>query len=112
MVQLFLQEVTRYRFNLQLITGNRDTPPPMSRIAARLDRARNNMMEALPFFLGLSMLDLVLLDNSAAATNGALIFLLARMAYVPAYVSGIPWIRSLIWLVANAGLLAMAWPLI
>lgn len=79
MVQLFLQETTRYRFNLRLITGNRDTPPPISRIAARLERAKNNMIEALPFFLGLAMLDLVLLDNSTTATNGALVFLLARI---------------------------------
>ena len=112
MVQLFLQETTRYRFSLRLITGNRDNPPPISLMAARLERAKNNMIEALPFFLGLAMLDLVLLDSSETANNGALIFLLARMAYIPAYMSGIPWVRSLIWLVANGGLLIMAWPLL
>jgi uncharacterized MAPEG superfamily protein len=41
-----------------------------------------------------------------------LIFLVARVAYVPAYVSGIPVLRSVIWLVGNADLLLMALPLI
>ena len=112
LVQLFLQETTRYRFKLRLITGNRDQPPPMSVLAARLDRAKNNLLEALPIFLGLAMLDLVLLGESRAATNGALVFLLARVVYVPAYASGLPWLRSLVWLVAMAGLAMMAWPLI
>jgi uncharacterized MAPEG superfamily protein len=112
MVQIFLQETSRFGFDLWGIMGNRDNPPEMSVIAGRLDRAKTNMLEALPFFLALALLALVKLGDTGEATRGALIFLVARVAYVPAYVSGIPVLRSLIWLAANAGLVMMALPLI
>ena len=111
-VQLFLQETARFRFSLWDIMGNRDKPPEMSVVAGRLDRAKNNMLEALPLFLALALLALVKSGGTSETVQGALIFLVARVAYVPAYVSGIPILRSLIWLVGNAGLLMMALPLI
>ena len=52
MVQIFLQETSRFGFDLWAIMGNRDHLPEMSIIAGRLERAKNNMLEALPFFLG------------------------------------------------------------
>lgn len=111
LVQLFLQETTRYRFDLGKIVGNRDEPPPMSLVAARLDRAKNNLLEALPFFLGLTMLAFAKGRDEGLAAQGAEIFLAARVLYVPAYVSGIPALRSALWLVANAGLVLIAWAL-
>lgn len=112
MVQIFLQETSRFSFDLWAIVGNRDESPEMSIIAARLDRAKNNMLEALPFFLALALLALVKGGDTNLTVDGATIFLIARVAYVPAYVSGIPMLRSLVWLVANAGLVVMALPLI
>lgn len=110
-VQIFLQETSCYRFNLWRIVGNRDQAPQKSIIAGRLERAKNNLLEAFPFFITLTALNLSGPGDSAMAVHGALIFLLARVAYVPAYVSGIPMLRSLIWLVANGGLVVMALPL-
>jgi len=112
MVQIFLQETSRFKFDLWGIVGNRDNPPKMSVIAARLDRAKNNMLEALPLFLALALLALVKGGDTTQAVQGATIFLVARVIYVPAYVSGIPMLRSLVWLAANAGLVVMALPLI
>ena len=112
MVQIFLQETSRFSFDLWGIVGNRDSPADMSIIAARLDRAKNNMLEAFPFFLALALLTLVKGGDTSLAADGATIFLVARIAYVPAYLSGIPMLRSLIWLAANAGLVVMALPLI
>ena len=111
LVHLFLQETSRFRFDIRAIVGNRDHPPEMSIVAARLDRAKNNMLEALPLFLTLALLALVKGDATAQAAQGATIFLVARVVYVPAYVSGIPMLRSLVWLAANAGLVMMALPL-
>ncbi len=112
-VQLFLQETSRYRFNLWQIMGNRDTRPKESTIAARLERAKNNMLEALPLFLGLAMLALVKKGGDArAVANGATVFLIARIIYVPIYAAGIPVLRSLVWLAGMAGLLMMALPLV
>lgn len=112
LVQLFLQETSRFRFDVFAIVGNRDNPPTMSIIAARLDRAKNNMLEALPLFLTLALLALIKGGDTSQAVHGAAIFLLARVIYVPAYVSGIPMLRSVVWLAANAGLAVMALPLI
>jgi uncharacterized MAPEG superfamily protein len=92
--------------------GNRDASPQESVIAARLNRTKNNMLEALPLFLGLAMLALVKGGNTSEAANGATVFLIARVAYVPIYAAGIPVLRSLVWLAGMAGLLMMALPLI
>ncbi len=108
LIQIFLQETSRFGFDFSGIVGTRDNPPEMSVTAARLDRAKNNMHEALPLFLGLAMLAFVTGRDPNNAACGATIFLIARALYVLAYVSGIPLLRSLIWLVGNAGLLMMA----
>lgn len=111
-VQIFLQETSRFRFDLKGIVGNRDVQPEPSVIAARLDRAKNNLLEALPIFISLALLALTRGTNQQAEAHGALVFLVARVVYVPAYVSGIPWLRSLVWLISMAGLLMMALPMI
>lgn len=105
--QLFLQETSTWRFDLWTIMGPRDTPPDLSVLAARLERAKDNLREALPLFLGLAMLAFA---NGAPdrAVPGTLVFLLARVLYVPAYASGLPVLRSLIWLTGMAGLGWMA----
>ncbi|HEX2942747.1 MAG TPA: MAPEG family protein [Rhodopila sp.] len=110
--QIFLQETSRFRFDLKGIVGNRDVQPEPSVIAARLDRAKNNLREALPIFIALALLALTSGIGQEAEAQGALVFLVARVVYVPAYVSGIPWLRSLVWLVSMAGLLMMALPMI
>jgi uncharacterized MAPEG superfamily protein len=112
MVQLFLQETSRFGFDLRGIVGNRDNPPEMSVVASRLDRAKNNMSESLPIFLALALLSLVKGGDTSAVAHAATIFLVARVVYVPAYVSGIPLLRSLVWLVGVASLAMMASPLI
>ena len=112
MVQLTLQETSRFGFDLMGIVGNRDNLPEMSVVAGRLDRAKNNMLEALPFFLTLALLALIRGDDTGEVASWALVFLVARIAYVPAYVSGIFLLRSTLWLVGTASLLMMALPLI
>lgn len=111
-VQLFLQETSRYRFNLWQIMGNRDIRPQETVIAARLNRAKNNMLESLPLFLGLAMLALLKGGDTSRITQGAIVFLVARTVYVPIYAAGIPVLRSLVWLAGMTGLLMMALPYI
>lgn len=112
MVQLFLQETSRFGFDLWRIMGNRDNLPEVSVVAGRPERAKNNMLEALPIFLALALLALVKSGDTSNAAHAALIFLIARVIYVPAYVSGVPMLRSLVWLVGIAGLVMMALTLI
>ena len=111
-LQLFLQETSRFGFDLRGIVGNRDNLPEMSLIASRLDRAKNNMLEALPIFLGLAFLALVKGGDTSVSAHAATVFLIARIVYVPAYVTGIPVFRSLVWLVGIGSLAMMALPLL
>ena len=112
MAQLFLQETSRFGFNLWGIVGNRDDLPKLSVIAGRLDRAKNNMQESLPIFIALALLAQVKGGDTSEVAHAALVFLIARAVYVPAYVSGVPMLRSLVWLVGVASLVMMALPLI
>ena len=107
-VQLFLQETSRFGFDLWGIVGNRDNAPEMTVLACRLDRAKNNMLEALPMFLTLAVLAVAKGRDTSGMTHAALVFLIVRVVYVPAYVSGIPILRSLIWLMGMGCLMMMA----
>lgn len=85
----------------------RDDPPPMPVIGARLDRALGNMFEALAVFIPVALLIEMKGLGEGLALTGAMVFFFARVAYVPAYVSNIPGLRSAIWTVGHAGLAMM-----
>jgi uncharacterized MAPEG superfamily protein len=94
--------------HLKAALGPRDDPPPMPPTGARLDRALRNMIEAMLVFLPLALLVEMKGIGSGLAVQGAAVFFVARLAYIPAYVSGIPGLRSLIWMCGHAGLVMMA----
>lgn len=87
--------------NMQLGTaytsGPRDEVRTLSGIAGRLNRALGNHNEALILFT-IAVL-VVTLGNQADAFTAACawVYLGARVAYVPAYASAIPVLRSTIW---------------
>lgn len=92
--------------------GPRDTLPPTTVYGERAQRALLNLHEAMPVFLALALLHVATAGSSPRATLGATIFLIARVLYVPAYLSGIAGVRSLFWAIGVAGMLLMALPLI
>lgn len=92
--------------------GPRDHPPPFTLVGARAARALANMQEALPVFLALALLNLILGTAAAMAITGGWIFLIARVLYVPTYLAGIPVLRTLIWAVGWAGLIMMLIPVL
>ncbi|MEE4361274.1 MAG: MAPEG family protein [Pseudomonadales bacterium] len=107
-VQLFLMAVP---VNLQLgVTwtgGPRDEPREARGLAGRLKRAFDNHFEALILFT-IAVLVVVLGERSTGFTAAcAWTYLGARVLYVPAYASGIPLLRSLIWAVGFFATLAM-----
>ena len=96
---------------LAVALGPRDDQAPLTRIGSRAERALANMHEALPVFLTLALLNLIL-GTGALATTGATVFLVARLLYVPAYLSGVYAIRTLIWAVSVVGLVMMLIPIL
>jgi len=88
--------------------GGRDTLEDRTPINGRLERAKDNLLEALPLFMPLAILHQVSGAVPDQAMTGALVFLIARIVYIPAYVSGITGVRTLVWAAGHAGLLMMA----
>jgi uncharacterized MAPEG superfamily protein len=73
----------------------------------RAERALTNMYEALPVFLAIGLLLVVRGVNDGLAIQGAWIFLISRIVYVPAYLAGVFGIRSVVWVVSWVGLVMM-----
>jgi len=89
----------------------RDTPSgqPDSPLLGRLSRAQANLMETLPFFLGL-VLVLEIADATTGTTALASVgFVAARVVYVPLYAFGIPWLRGAVWMLSLVSLAVLAW---
>lgn len=92
--------------------GPRDNPRPLTVVGGRAERALANMREALPIFLALALMNMITGTAAAMALTGGWIFLVARLLYVPAYLSGVPVIRTLIWVGGWVGLVMMLIPLL
>ncbi|HUD41915.1 MAG TPA: MAPEG family protein [Dokdonella sp.] len=107
LVQLFAAAalMTRQR-GMQWNAGARDgVPTPLTGVAGRLERAQRNFLETFPFFAA-AALAVVLTGRSDAMTAlGAQLYFWARVAYVPIYAAGIPYVRSLVWVASVVGLL-------
>lgn len=101
------------QYGLKWNTGARDEDmPPLSPMAGRLKRAQYNLFETLPLFIAAVLIAHVADRNSDLTHNGALIYLVGRVLYVPLYAFGVKQIRSLVWLVATAGLLMIFWAIL
>lgn len=92
--------------------GPRDgVPPPLTGVAGRLDRASKNFLETFPFFAVAVLLVTLLQKNDGQTALGAQIYFWARVAYVPVYAAGIPYLRTVIWAAGLVGLLMVLKPL-
>ena len=92
--------------------GNRDHMRPYTLTGQRAARALANMQEAMPLFLGLALMNLIVAPDATMAKTGALVFLVARTLYVAIYIAGVPVVRTLLWVVSWAGLVMMLVPLL
>jgi uncharacterized MAPEG superfamily protein len=92
--------------------GNRDHVRPLTVVGQRASRALDNMHEALPVFLALALLNMIVGTAAGMAITGATVFLIARMVYVAVYMSGVAVVRTLVWVVSWVGLAMMVVPLL
>ena len=85
--------------------GPRDEPaPPPGRLAGRLMRAQANLFETLPLFAAAVIMAEVADKTGVLTMWGAGLYFAARVVYLPLYALGVPYVRSLVWLVAAGGL--------
>lgn len=86
--------------------SNRDgDPKPLTGAAARAVRANLNFLETFAFFAA-AVLAVVAANKTTAHTAlGAELYFGARVAYLPIYIIGIPYLRTLVYAVSIWGLL-------
>lgn len=85
--------------------GARDgTPGPVTTVTGRFNRASANFMETFPLFAAavLAVTAAGVADGRTAI--GAQMYFWARVAYLPAYAAGVPYVRTLAWAVSITGL--------
>jgi uncharacterized MAPEG superfamily protein len=89
-------------------TGNRDGElKPLTGVAARADRASRNFLETFPFFAAAVLAVIAQGSNSPHAVMGTELYFWARLVYLPVYLIGIPYVRTLVWGVSIWGLVML-----
>jgi uncharacterized MAPEG superfamily protein len=95
---------TGYRF----AGSARDEPrPPLTPIAGRLERALTNFLETFPLFAAAVLIAQAVGRHNWMTEWGAVLYLVARVVYVPLYVLGVSLVRSLVWNVGTVGIMLL-----
>jgi uncharacterized MAPEG superfamily protein len=79
--------------------------PPLTGVAARLERALRNFMETFPLFAAAVLVASAADRHSWMTVWGARLYFWGRLAYVPLYAAGVPLVRSMTWNVATVGII-------
>ena len=95
LVQIWLLPMLLNLKNANFLLSNRDNPPEVTPVLARIQRASINLQESLPAFLAMAVVaEIQGLDLTLVAS----VWLALRGAYVATYGLGIVGLRSLIWI--------------
>ena len=90
---------------LPMLAGNREGLAPCTGWAGRAQRAHHNMLESLVLFAALVLIAVVTNKTNSTTLLGAQLFFWGRLVYALVYLAGIPWLRTLVWLVSVVGLI-------
>jgi uncharacterized MAPEG superfamily protein len=114
LVQVFLPVIIKtQQYGPKWNAGPRDQDvPPPSILAGRLDRAQRNLYETLPIFIAAVLIAQIGAADAALSLLGAQLYLGSRVLYVPIYALGIPYVRTLVWMVGLAGLVALLYAIL
>ena len=117
-ILLFVHICTATRFKTaqygrQWNVGARDEAlPPANAVTGRLIRAQANFQETFPIAI-VALLGVVVAGKTSQWTTlGGLIWLGARVVYLPLYAVGVPVIRTVVWTIGMVGLAMVIWPLL
>ena len=91
--------------SLPVLAGNREGMPPLTGWALRATRAHLNMLESLVVFAIFVLVAHALGRLNETTALGANLFFWGRLVYAVIYLAGIPWLRTVVWMVSVVGLL-------
>ena len=92
--------------------GPRDEPRPLTGMAGRLERAFANYRETFPLFAALLIAVYLGGKLSDLTLTATVTYVVARAIYVPLYAFGVPYVRSLVWVVSMGGIAALLYALL
>ena len=93
-----------YKNGVVWAMGNRDNSPAPTEWAKRAFRARTNMLENLIVFALLVIIAKLVGISSPRTIMGAQLFFYGRVVHAACYLIGIPYLRSLAWVVSVVGM--------
>ena len=102
-----LSLVANLTMSTRWLVGPRDEPREPPKMLGRLARAYDNHVVSLVLFTAAVIVVEGSGRGSDVTATAALVYLAARVLYGPAYASGVPWVRSLIWIVGLAATVLM-----
>ena len=109
LVQIWLLPAVFNVKNIAYLLSSRDDALETTAVQQRIERASQNLQESLPAFLALCLLAMHLeIDISTTATY----WIILRSLYVPLYMVGIPYVRSLVWAASLVCLVQIAFQLV
>lgn len=87
--------------------------PALGKFGGRLERSWKNFIETFPLFAVAVLMVDAMHATTATSALGSQIYIWARLIYVPVYVAGIAYLRTLVWMASLVGIvmvLAGIWP--
>ncbi len=99
--------IFRMDFGVEYAATARDEKKPLSALLGRAERALKNFLETYPAFIVLALVANFAAPGDSLVFWGAIVWFVARIAYLPLYLMGTFMIRSLVWTISAAGLFLM-----
>ncbi len=94
------------------VSARDEQMPPPSPLVGRLERAQANFFETFPVVIAAILaIEVAHLNNNLTAL-AAMLWLGARALYLPLYAAGVPVVRTLVFTVSFAGIVALLWRLL
>ena len=113
LVHLSVQSFTfKAQVGNRYTVGARDEGLMASGLAGRAERAFRNFLETFSAFAALAIAIEVTGKNDAWSAFGAALYFWTRVAFLPAYLAGLVWVRTLIWNVSAVGIVILIWRLL
>ncbi len=105
-VHIILQAHTmNMQRSLEWNAGPRDEVlPPLTGVAGRLERALKNYLETFVFFVAAVLAAQAANVHNSLIVWGAVLYVTARVIYIPLYALGVRYIRSIAWGAATTGI--------